>query len=236
MKWEFTPDEFIHVWNETGLDRYPYPLNLFSSVRWDDEHERIAAQLRNQYPIGSDPDLSAILRVVTEPESTLTLFGTRKRPVRAHGAIVTNIGVTVVQRPSSDPEYGGNVVIETGSPAIIPRVFSAVLGELPKGSQRPLVESVDRIRAHNEVTWTGAKPQVADHMRRLLRAPRDGYGHLEARHGLRETTPTPTAHLSWFDVTDDGRYRYRQRYSDFHIDPISHTELRNEITRMLELG
>ncbi|ONM50599.1 ESX secretion-associated protein EspG [Nocardia donostiensis] len=233
MRWEFTPDEFMHVWAETGLDRYPLPLNLLSSVRWEDEYDKLSAEIRARRPVGSDPDLTAVLRVAADPDSSFALFGTRKRPVRAYGAIFTDTGVTLVQRPSPTPEFGGNVLIETGSPAIVPRVFAAVLGELPKGRRPPLVESLDKL-GDTDVGWTSSKPQVVDHMRRLLKAPRDGSGHIEARHGLHDRTPLPPSYLSWFDVTDDGRYLYRQRYRDFHIDPISHDELRTELARMIE--
>ncbi len=140
-----------------------------------------------------------------------------------------------MQRPGPTPEFGGNVVIQVGPAEIVPRVFGYVLGELPKGRHPPLVESIDHLRETHEV-WTGGKLRMADRMRRLLRAPRDGAGHIEVRHGLREPRPFPPRYLSWFDVTDDGRYVYRQRYRDFHIDPISHTELRGELVRMIDPG
>lgn len=235
MKWEFTPDEFMHVWTETGQDRYPFPLRLISSARWESEYEKIASELRGRLPIGKDPDLSAALRVAADPDSTLTLFGTRLRPVRAYGAIVTTVGVALVQRPGPTPEFGGNIVVRVGAPEVVPRVFGYVLGELPEGGHPPLVESIDHLR-ETYGAWTGSKPQAADRMRRLLRAPRDGAGHIEVRHGLHDSRPFPPRYLSWFDVTDDGRYVYRQRYRDFHIDPISHAELCGELTRMIDPG
>ncbi|WP_328388083.1 ESX secretion-associated protein EspG [Nocardia sp. NBC_00416] len=232
MKWEFTPDEFMHVWQETGRDRYPYPLELRSSVRWEDEYQRLTAGIATRYPRGGDPDLTAALAAAADPESTLTLSGSRRRRIRAYGAFAGNAGVTVVQFPGAETDYDGKIVVQIGSAAVVPSIFLQILGELPKGTRPPLVESIDRLRDTYEV-WNGGKPQPADRMRRLLKAPRAGSGFLEARHGLRAEQPAEPRYLSWFDIAEDGRYIYRHRYQDFHIDPISHGDLRGEIARLV---
>ncbi|MGW6335781.1 ESX secretion-associated protein EspG [Nocardia rhamnosiphila] len=235
MKWEFTPDEFMHVWKETGKDRYPYPLEVRSSVRWEDEFQRLAAGIASSYPRGGDPDLTAALRVAADPEYTLTLSGSRRHRIRAYGAFAGQVAVAVVQFPGTTTDFDGKYVLQIGSSSLVPRIFLQILGEQPKGSRAPLVESIDRLRDTYEV-WNGGKPQPADRMRRLLKAPRAGSGFLEARHRLREPDPPPPRYLSWFDVADDGRYIYRHRYQDFHIDPISHAELSREIDRLASTG
>ncbi|MEU4316817.1 ESX secretion-associated protein EspG [Nocardia sp. NPDC024068] len=232
MKWEFTPDEFMHVWKETGRDRYPYPLEMRSSVRWEDEFRLLAARIETAYPRGADPELAAALGVAADPESTLTLSGSRRNRIRAFGGFAGTAGVTVVQFPGVATDFDGRIVVEIGPVTLVPRVFLQILGEMPKGTRPPLVESVDRLRDTHGV-WNGGKPQPADRMRRLLKAPRAGSGFLEARHGLREPLPPPPRYLSWFDVVDDGRYVYGHRYQDFHIAPVSHTDLRRELARML---
>lgn len=232
MKWEFTPDEFMHVWKETGQDRYPYPLELRSSVRWEDEFRLVAARIETRYPRGGDPDLTAALRAAADPESTLTLSGSRRHRIRAYGSFVGSAGITIVQFPGVDTDFDGKLVLEIGPPAIVARIFLQILGELPKGTRAPLVESIDRLRDTYEI-WNGGTPQPADRMRRLLKAPRAGSGFLEARHRLREPEPPPPRYLSWFDIADDGRYIYRHRYQDFHIDPVSHADLRASIERLL---
>ncbi|WP_030522157.1 ESX secretion-associated protein EspG [Nocardia rhamnosiphila] len=235
MKWEFTPDEFMHVWKETGKDRYPYPLEVRSSVRWEDEFQRLAAGIASSYPRGGDPDLTAALRVAADPEYTLTLSGSRRHRIRAYGAFAGQVAVTVVQFPGTTTDFDGKFVLQIGSSSLVSRIFLQILGEQPTGSRAPLVESIDRLRDTYEV-WNGGKPQPADRMRRLLKAPRAGSGFLEARHRLREADPPPPRYLSWFDVADDGRYIYRHRYQDFHIDPISHAELSREIDRLASTG
>lgn len=233
MTWEFTPDEFMHVWTETGQDRYPFPLQLLSSVRWDDEFERLQSDLRDRLRLGADPDLSAALRVAATPESTLALTGTRKRPLRAFGAVASGIGVTVVQRPGPTAEFGGNVVVEVGTPAIVAKVFAAVLGNVPGGQRPALVESIDRVRLSLE-SWTGSQETTTDRMRALLRAPRAGSGHVELRRALHTPRPQPAHYLSWFDVENDGRYLHRRRFNDFHIEPCPPDRLRRELTAMIQ--
>lgn len=232
MKWEFTPDEFMHVWKETGKDRYPYPLELRSSVRWEDEYQRLAARIETEYPRGADPDLTSALRAAADPEATLTLSGCRRRRIRAYGAFAGTAGVTVVQFPGTATDFDGKFVVQIGTTAIVPRIFLQILGELPKGTRPPLVESIDRLRDTYEI-WNGGKPQPADHMRRMLKAPRAGSGFLQARHRLRDPEPPEPRYLSWFDIADDGRYVYRHRYQDFHIDPVSHDELKRALTQMI---
>ncbi|WP_062994138.1 ESX secretion-associated protein EspG [Nocardia mikamii] len=234
MKWEFTPDEFMHVWKETGKDRYPYPIQLRSSAQWQSEYEQMSWELRTRMPKGFDPDLSAALRVVTNPAISLLLTGTRKRPVRIYAAVDTTVGVTLVQRPGPVADYGGNVVIEAGSASIVSKVFGAVLGNLPAGKQPALIESFDRIRTDLD-SWTGTRETTTDRMKKLLKAPRAGSGHIEVRCGLQHPRPYPPQYLSWFDVEGDGRYTYRQQYNDFRIDPAATDSICHDITRMMQI-
>jgi hypothetical protein len=125
-------------------------------------------------------------------------------------------------------------VIEVGSPAIVPKVFAAVLGDVPAGRRPALVESFDQIGLSLE-SWTGTKETVTDRMRRLLAAPRAGSGHIEVQLGLRQPRPFPPEYLSWFDVDGDGRYIYRQQYNDFHIEPCSRERIQREIARMARI-
>lgn len=232
MKWEFSPDEFMHVWKETGRDRYPYPLELRSAARWEDEFRLLASRIETDYPRGADAELAAALGVAAAPEATLTLSGSRRYRIRAFGGFAGAAGVTVVQFPGVDTDFDGKIVVEIGPATLVPRVFLQILGEVPKGSRPPLVESIDRLRETHEL-WNGGKPQPADRMRRLLKAPRAGSGFLEARHRLREPVPPPARYLSWFDVAGDGRYVYGHRYQDFHIAPVSPADLRREVERLL---
>ncbi|MBO0852855.1 MAG: ESX secretion-associated protein EspG [Nocardia sp.] len=234
MSWEFTPDEFLHVWQETDLDRLPFPLQLRSSLAWRSDYEKLCWDLRTRMPPGFDPRLSAALRAVAKPEMSLLLTGTRKQPVRIFAGTSEGYGATLVQRPGRTEEFGGNVVVEFGSPTVIPRVFASVLGKIPAGCHPALIESLDTIELSLE-SWTGTKETTTDRMRKLLSQPRIGMGHIEVRCGLHDPRPHPPQYLSWFDVEHDGRYTYRQHYSDFRIDPASAESISAEITRMMRV-
>ncbi|WP_280458399.1 ESX secretion-associated protein EspG [Nocardia carnea] len=231
MRWEFTPDEFMHIWKVTGRDRYPFPLSMVSAVRRESDYDRLAVELNRRFPADSDPDLDAALRVAADPETTVALYGSSTDPTRAYAAIDGTVGVAMLQRPGPDAETGGTIVLRAGTPKVVPMMVDAVLGEVPKGSRPSLIDDIDRMR-ETDGKWTGSAPQTADRMRRLLRAPRAGSGHIEVRRGVRARRPFPPGYLSWFDVRDDGRYVYRQEYRDFRIDPMSNTEIKGLLARL----
>ncbi|WP_227998647.1 ESX secretion-associated protein EspG [Nocardia australiensis] len=233
MRWEFTPDEFMHIWRETGVDRYPFPLRLIASVRWEDEYEQLTRQLDRSLPLHADPDLSAVLRVAADPATSLALTGSLKRPLRAYGAIDTDIGVTLVQRPGPTPDFGSNILVEVGTAAMVPKVFTAVLGNVPPGRHPAIAEDVDRLRTGLE-SWTGTKETTADRVYRLLRAPRSGAGTVECLRNPRGTRPPAPEFLNWFDIDGDGRYLYHREHNDFHIVPYGQAEIRREITRLTQ--
>ncbi|ATL65555.1 ESX secretion-associated protein EspG [Nocardia terpenica] len=235
MKIEFTPDEMIFAWGQLGLDRWPAPLALRSSVAWQRQWEEIERDLRLRLPVLQDPDLVPVLRTAADPDMSLIMIGTRKRPLRAYGAVTANIGVTMVQRPGPEPDVGGNVVIEVGSPGLVAKVFAAVAGNQPAGRASGMVETWERLQDNGASAGFVVEQTVASRMRELLAAPRIGYGHIEIRPERRSPRPQPPRYVSWFDVDGDGRYTYTRRYGDFHIDPCSTTGFERLITRLMEV-
>ncbi|WP_280240708.1 ESX secretion-associated protein EspG [Nocardia abscessus] len=234
MRWEFTPDEFLYAWRQLGADRNPVPLSLRSSVVWRDAWEEIERDLRQRLPVLDDPDLVPVLRTAADPDMSLILIGKRKQPLRAYGAVTANVGVTMVQRSGLQPDVGGNVVVEVGSPTLVPTVFAALSGDRRAGRVARMVESWDRLRHNGHAAGlVGDEATVADRMRNLLAAPRVGDGHIEFRGDRRAGQPPPSRYLSWFDVDGDGRYIYTRCYGDFHIDPCGTDDFRREIIRLM---
>ncbi|MGH8881235.1 MAG: ESX secretion-associated protein EspG [Stackebrandtia sp.] len=231
MKWEFTQAEFMFAWDRLGLDRFPAPLSVRPEVGSQLEWEVLEQQLRLRFPVLDDPDLLPVLRTAADPDTSLVMVGFRKKPLRAYGAITTNIGVSVVQRPGTDPESGGNIGVEVGSPELVARVFAAVAGKQSAGAHQPLVESWDRVQNSGGVTTlVRDTPSAAERIRALLSAPRTAHGHIEIRIDRRGERPFPARFVSWFDIENDGRYTYTRRHGDFHIDPC--TDLNRTISRM----
>ncbi|PPJ33646.1 hypothetical protein C5E45_04710 [Nocardia nova] len=220
MKWEFTQAEFMFAWDQLGLDRFPAPLTVRPEVGSQLEWETLEHQLRLRFPVREDPDLLPVLQTAADPDTSLVMVGFRKKPLRAYGAITANIGVSVVQRPGPEPETGGNIVVEVGTPDLVARVFAAVAGKQPAGATKPLVDTWERVQDPGPVSaLVHDSPAVAHRIRTLLSAPRTAHGHIEIRVDRRSTRPFPPRYVSWFDVENDGRYTYTRRHGDFHIDP-----------------
>jgi len=221
----------MYIWEETGLDRYPFPLQLISSVQWQNEYAKAAQELRARLPRGGDVDLSAALRVAANPEVSAALMGKRRNRLRVYGAIDANIGVTLFQHPGPSDEFGGKVVVQIGSSALVSKVFAVVVGSVPAGRGPALVESIDRIEVSLE-SWTGSKQTTAERMRSLLTTRRAGWGHIEVRAALRDRCPLPARYSSWVDVEGDGCYAFREQYNDFHVSPLSGEMVGREVARM----
>ncbi|WP_067541579.1 ESX secretion-associated protein EspG [Nocardia crassostreae] len=232
MKWEFTPDEFIHLWQQTRTDRYPFPLRLRSSCHWQDDHDQLTRALADRLPTDSDRTLTSLLRLAATPAISLSLTGTRRHPLRAYSAIDGNAAVTLVQRPSPDPDLGANVIIEAGTPSLVPKVFAAVTGSAAAGRLLSHTETRESLRRLLESTPPPTHPAAA--LRRLLTTPRTGEGHIAAHHALRSPAPATPEYLSWFDVPADGRYTYRYNGQRFAITPCSPETLAEHLTRLCD--
>ncbi|KAF0846010.1 ESX secretion-associated protein EspG [Nocardia caishijiensis] len=229
MKWHFTPDEFIYVCGEFGADRFPAPLRLLSSARYRSEWEIIEASCRSRIHVRDDVDLFPVLRTIFEPETAIEVVGNRDRPIRAYGAVVTDIGVAVVQHPGATQEYGGDVTIQVGSVNVVTRMVAAVAGSAPAGNTGRMVETVDRLQGRSpESSWSAALTREAIRMRDLLAAPRTGSGHVKVTH----TGTAVSRYASWFDVRNDGRYVYTRHGREIHIDPCGDQQFVDHLRRL----
>ncbi|MFC6012501.1 hypothetical protein [Nocardia lasii] len=218
MSWEFTVDEFAHLWHaETRSDRCPFPMIMRSTAQWEYEHERLTAAARRKWPPGADSDLGAALRHAADPASAFTLLTTAGQPIRAYGARTGDHAV-LLRQLSSGADHSGNVIVYAGASDIVAKGFASFLGKVPAGRQGPLVEDVDRLTRHFD-SWQRPADSTAERMRQLARAPRVGAGHIEARVGLHTSRPHPARYVRWFDVTSDGRYLSYRKHNDLHIEP-----------------
>ncbi|MBF6062819.1 ESX secretion-associated protein EspG [Nocardia terpenica] len=234
MTFEFTADKFFYAWRQLGVDRWPVPLAIRPSAAWRDDWETIESELRQRLRVLEDPDLLPVLRTAADPDMSLVMIGARKKPLRVYGAVTANVGVTLVQRPDPGPDRIGNVVIEVGPPALVPKVFAAVAGDQPAGRHTAMVETWERLQDNTPAVGSVRDDSsTADRMRRLLAAPRTGHGHIEVRADRHAERPSSPRYVSWFDVEGDGRYTYTRSYGDFHIDPCSTGRLQQRIGRLM---
>lgn len=236
MRWEFTQAEILYAWEQMRWDRIPAPLIVRPDADSQDDWTATERQLSERLAIVQDPDLLPVLQTAADPDLSAVMVGTRTHPIRAYGAVTTTIGVTMVQRPGADPDVGGNIMVQVGTPMLIPKVFEAVAGKQPAGRNPAMVESWERLRDETPPSWmVRDEPLVVDRMHDLLTAPRIGYGHIEIRPGRHESRQHAPRYLSWFDVDRDGRYVYVRRQGDLHIDPCGPEQLQKAIARLMGL-
>ncbi|MGW6697269.1 ESX secretion-associated protein EspG [Nocardia sp. NPDC055049] len=220
MKWRFTADEFIYVAQEFGADRYPAPLRLLSSTQYQSEWEALEASFRTRIPVRGDADLFPVLRTIFEPDTKVEVIGLRRSPIRAYGAIVSDIGVAVVQHPGATAERGGDVSIHVGSVNIVARMVASLAGSCGAGTAGRMVESLVRLHGRDpNDSWTSGRSRESIRMRELLAAARTSSGHAKISYGCQASRPSPPRFVSWFDVRDDGRYLYSRRGDDIYVDP-----------------
>ncbi|WP_278261053.1 ESX secretion-associated protein EspG [Nocardia sp. AG03] len=232
MRWEFTGDEFLYAWGESGSDRIPAPLTVTPSVRWRHEWDALVADLRERLPAARDPDLSAVLRLAAAPDMAITVIGTREdKPLRLYCASTQQSAVALAQPPAEDC----TVVVRTGIPTSVPAWIARFAGDRRAGAAPPLTESVHALTTPAQaVALDYGELSTADRVHDLLSAPRSGYGHVEVVRGRPGSSDGPARRfLSWFDVVDDGRYVYRYRHGDLMIEPCSSARFEKLMARML---
>ncbi|WP_040834167.1 ESX secretion-associated protein EspG [Nocardia brevicatena] len=220
MSWTFTPDEFAHMWRETGLDRIPYPLRVLESPRTERDAEILRAELDHRLPLGADPDLSACLRILAAPHTRMAVVGDTDRPggeIRALACAVYDRAVLVVQAPGSTPDFGGSIRVSIGHSARLGTRIATLLPGTPPGRRPAHTASTAAVR--DEETVVPTEP-AALRIRKLLRARHTAEGHIRIEPRLDRPAPPPPLHYTWLDVQNDGRYLLRTD-ENVHMTPAS---------------
>ncbi|MFJ1460701.1 ESX secretion-associated protein EspG [Nocardia sp. N2S4-5] len=161
MSWSFTPDEFAHIWRETDLDRHPFPLRILETPRTDDEAAALRRTLEARLPLRADPDLSACLRILAQPQTRVVALGGGHGPgseIRALGAAVYDHAVLAVQEPGGCPGFGGVVHLSIGHSAKLGARIAALLPETPPG--REPARSAPTAAVRDEETVMATQPRV----------------------------------------------------------------------------
>ncbi|WP_280369124.1 ESX secretion-associated protein EspG [Nocardia wallacei] len=224
MSWSFTPDEFAHIWRETDLDRHPFPLRILETPRTDDEAAALRRTLEARLPLRADPDLSACLRILAQPQTRVVALGGGHGPgseIRALGAAVYDHAVLAVQEPGGCPGFGGVVHLSIGHSAKLGARIAALLPETPPG--REPARSAPTAAVRDEETVMATQPRVP-RIRRLLLRPHTAEGHIRIEAALDRDNPPAPVYYTWIDVADDGRYLIRAG-DEVHIVPASAQQL-----------
>ncbi|MGK8525314.1 ESX secretion-associated protein EspG [Nocardia asteroides] len=232
MEWTFTPDEFAHIWRETDLDRHPFPLRILETPRTEDEAERLREALTERLPFGSDPDLSACLRILAAPHTRIVAIGGTHQPggeLRLLAAAIYDRAVLAVQEPGTNPGYGGRVRISIGHSSKLGRRITALLPKTPPGREPARVASGEAVRDQETVP---ARQQAAPRIRKLLLEPHTAEGHIRIEPRLDRPTPPPPIHYTWIDVRDDGRYLIKAG-AEVRIAPASPEQIATQLQKRI---
>ncbi|WP_194819068.1 ESX secretion-associated protein EspG [Nocardia sp. XZ_19_385] len=231
MGWIFTPDEFAHLWRETELDRHPYPLRILETPRTEDAAHKLRLQLAERLPLGSDPDLTACLRILAAPHTRIVAIGGAHTPgseLRLLACVVYDRAVLAVQEPGMRPDFGGRVNISIGRSDKLGARIAALLPKAPAGREPSRAAAAEAVRDAEAVTpQPGATP-----IRRLLLKPHTAEGHIRIEARLDRSDPTPPVHYTWIDVQGDGRYLIKAG-ATVHIVPASADQLASQLQKRI---
>ncbi|MFE3445472.1 ESX secretion-associated protein EspG [Nocardia sp. NPDC059180] len=230
MSWTFTPDEFAHIWRDTGQDRHPYPLRILETPRTEHEAEALRAELAARLPRGTDPDLSACLRILAAPHTRIVAVGgghSAGSEIRLLAAAVFDRAVLAVQEPGRTPDFGGQVRISIGHSAKLGARIAALLPKTPAGREPARAAAADAIRDDEVVIATA---RAALPIRRLLLKPHTAEGHIRIEPRLDRPTPPPPVHYTWIDVEGDGRYLIKAG-DTVHIVPAGAEQLAAQLQK-----
>lgn len=205
MHWIFTPDEFAHVWRETDVDRPPYPLRILESPRSEHAAEAMRAALTQRFPPGTDPDLTACLRILADPHTRFLAVGHGADPraeLRLLACVVFDRAVLAVQGRSARIGHAGSVRISIGHAAKLGAGIASVLPKVPPGHEPARAASTSAVYDTEAVR----PAQEVARIRRLLLAKHASSGHIRIEPRLDRPQPPPAVHYTWMDVEGDGRY------------------------------
>ncbi|ONM46571.1 ESX secretion-associated protein EspG [Nocardia donostiensis] len=232
MSWTFTPDEFAHIWRETDLDRYPYPLRILETPGTEYEAETLRTRLQQRLPLGSDPDLSACLRILAAPHTRIVTVGATTRrggEIRLLACTVFDRAVLAIQEPGTTPDFGGRVRITIGHTAKLGARITAHLPGTPAGRHPARSASAAAVRDDELVV---PDQRAAPAIRRLLRKPLTSQGHIRVEPRIDRPTPPPAIHYTWIDIESDGRYLIKSD-DTVHLVPASPTQLAAQLQKRI---
>ncbi|MEU4811820.1 hypothetical protein AB0H20_21665 [Nocardia fluminea] len=139
-----------------------------------------------------------MLRTIFEPDTKVGVIGLRRSPIRAYGAIVSDIGVAVAQHPGATAERGGDVSIHVGSVNIVARMVASLAGSWGRhcwsnggkaGAPTDQALAADHDNAARDAAVVALQQTIsseladhrAEHERRQIRTPAQRHQEEQAR-------------------------------------------------------
>lgn len=238
--WRFDPDEFVHVWRETDLDVYPYPVRLLETPATQEQALLLRSKLAARLPLGADADLSVALRILAKPDTRIAVIGKASEPgaeIRMLAAVVMQRAVLLTQEPGSTPDFGATVHVSMGHAARLGQRLAARLPPIRAGREAWRHMSLAQLRNTNPRTLVGELDTETEpgQILSLLERPRTGEGHIRIEPRLDREYPPAPANFSWIDVVGDGRYLIKPA-PELYIGPGARETVAAQIQRWVPRG
>lgn len=222
----FNPDELTVLAELVTTSRWPFPLQVRSSSRTEDDLGRARRTALGRLTAGGvvrdnrvEPDLEAALRTLVRPLVRLDVTGTSgpepADAVRIAAAHSGGPAVLAHQLPGPGEHTGGDVLL-----MVLPRteVGGAVATELwaalpptPPGRTGPVSVTRADVSGDETASFTmsaskGRTELARDQLRMLSRGPFATAGQIGVTRVRPDGAHDRRCTLRWFDIGGDGRY------------------------------
>lgn len=229
--WHLTTHQFTRLWAEISSAPMPYPLRRRDSAATLDEQATHLRQLDDWAHSVSDNRLAGALAVLSDPDLTVEATVTvdcGRRDLRLLGARRGATAVLAEQVCGEVDDINRDIRVFAGAADELAGTLMQAIPDVRSGAQRTMSVHEDDLTAELDPTvWQQVRSTDTSRARTLLRAPREGVGHLAVLRRAEEVGA-----LRWVDVVDDGRYLI---HGDGHLQirPASHAGVHRELSRCL---
>ncbi|BDT89249.1 ESX secretion-associated protein EspG [Nocardia cyriacigeorgica] len=211
-RWRFTALEFRTLWDATGRDVLPYPLQHQFTTEFRSETRRLRQAAAKTLQPQLDDDLLRAVHVLFAPEARVELAGftgtRRDRKLRAHAGVHHEHGAIAVQEPGPDNDHGGDVIVSFLPDTAVAREVVAVLPDCGPGRGEQLrvaAEDLEKPAAAVRDSWQTTPRQE---LQRFFNRPTTCTTHIGV-YALGSPDNRHTQGRKDFQITDfenDGRY------------------------------
>ncbi|WP_406281629.1 ESX secretion-associated protein EspG [Nocardia sp. NBC_00881] len=212
QSWRFTALEFRTLWESTGRDVLPYPLQHQHTTEFRSESMRLRQAAAQSLRPHIGDDLLRAVEVLLAPEARVELAGfvgaRRDRKLRAHAGVYHQHGAVAVQEPGLDHEHGGDVVLTLLSQGAVARAVVDVFPGRVAGRGKQLQLSAEELgqpRPPVRDTW---RPTPREEFEQFFTRAMTLIGHVGV-YAMGSVDNRHTHGRKDFqvnDVEEDGRY------------------------------
>ncbi|MBF6218246.1 ESX secretion-associated protein EspG [Nocardia abscessus] len=212
QSWRFTALEFRTLWESTGRDVLPYPLQHQYTTEFRSESLRLRQAAAQELRPRIDDDLLRAVEVLLAPEARVEVAGfagaRRDRRLRAHAGVHYQHGAIAVQAPGSEPEHGGDVVLTLLPAGDVARAVVDVFPACAPGRGKQLRASAEELERPRPPVRDAWRPTPREEFERFFTRAMTLIGHV----GVYAMGSVDNRHINGRkdfqlnDVENDGRY------------------------------